>query len=207
MAQKNELIAYALDFVSYLISKIKADKLDRIILYGSIARDDFDEDSDIDLFVDAREEINKKVQNITDNYCKTQSFREWNLKGLDNTISCIVGDLNSEEWKDLKRSIMDNGIILYGKFKAKGEKINQYVLFSFENIKPDKKRISVHRKLFGFKIKGRKYPGILDKINAVKVGKGSILVSVEHANKIKKYLQEKKVSVKLYDLWSDSKII
>ena len=33
MAEKNELIAYAMDFASYLISKIKG--IDRIILHGS----------------------------------------------------------------------------------------------------------------------------------------------------------------------------
>ena len=46
MPQKNELIAYSLDFASYLISKIKG--IDRIILHGSIAKGDFDEESDVD---------------------------------------------------------------------------------------------------------------------------------------------------------------
>ena len=132
MLQRNDLIAYALDFTSYLVSEIE--NLDRIILYGSVAKGEFDEESDIDLFIDTKEKIDKKVNKVIDNYYKTKKFMEWELKGINNTISCIVGILDSEEWKDLKRSIMNTGIILYGKYKGEVEKINQYTLFSFGNI-------------------------------------------------------------------------
>ena len=60
MAQKNELIAYAMDFSSYLLSKVS--DIDKIILHGSVARGDFDEDSDIDLFIDCDEKLNKKIK-------------------------------------------------------------------------------------------------------------------------------------------------
>ena len=202
MLQGNELIAYALDFVSYLVSKTS--KVDRVILHGSIVRGDFDEKSDIDLFIDT-EESEKKINKIVDNYYKTKKFREWELKGIGNTISVIAGRLDSKEWKDLKRSMINSGIILYGKYKAEAEKINQYTLFSFENIKPDRKRVAIFRKLFGFKMGKKRYSGMTGKIKAVKVGKGSLLVPIEHTNKLKKYFQEKRVAVKLYDLWSDIK--
>ena len=113
MSKRNELTAYALDFVSYLISK--TDKIDRIILYGSIARNDFDEQSDIDLFIDTKEKVTQK---ILDNYYKTKKYKEWELKGISNPISIITGGLDSKEWQDLKRSITNTGIILFGKYKA-----------------------------------------------------------------------------------------
>lgn len=204
MLQRNELIAYALDFVSYLISK--ESRIDQIILHGSIARGDFDEESDIDLFIDTKEKIDKKIEKITDNYYKTKKFKEWKLKGITNPINCIAGILDSEEWKDLKRSIINTGIILYGKYKAKTEKVNQYVLFSFENTKPNKKRVTIFRKLFGFKVGKKEYLGIAEKIKAVKVGKGSLLVPIEHTSELKQYFQRKKVTIKLYDLWSDTKL-
>lgn len=203
MFQRNELIAYTLDFVSYLMSKEKG--IDRVILHGSVARDDFDEKSDIDLFIDTKEKIEKKVLGIINNYYKTKRFKEWKLRGVENSISCIVGRLDNKEWADLKRSIINTGIILYGKYKAEAEKVNQYTLLSFENIKPDKKRVAVFRKLFGFKIGKKKYPGVVEKIKAIKVGKGSIIVPVEYVNELKKYFREKKVTVKMYDLWSDIK--
>lgn len=201
MTEKNELIAYALDFVSYLISKI--DNINRVILHGSIARGDFDEESDIDLFIDAREIKDKKINQIVEDYYKTRKFKEWQLKGISNKISCISGNLDSDEWKNLKRSIINTGIILYGKYKEKAEKINQYVLVSFENIKPDKKRVAVFRALFGFKQGNKTYQGLAGKTNIVKVGKGCFLVPIEHFNKIKQFFQNKKITIKLYDLWSD----
>jgi len=203
MAEKNELISYAMDFVSYLIDKEK--KINRIILHGSVARGDFDEESDIDLFVDSYEKIEKRVQKILDNYYKTKKYQNWGLKGIDNEISIIVGKLDGGEWKNLKRSVMNTGIMLYGKYKAEADKINHYVLFSFENIKPNKKRVLIFRKLFGFKVGKKSYPGLIEKMNTIRVGKGVLLVPIEYANELKKYFQNKKVKVKLFDLWSDEK--
>ena len=204
MAKRNELIAYAIDFVSYLISK--EPEINRIILHGSVARGDFDEESDIDLFVDVLKydkKVEKKINNITNDYHKTKKFKEWELKGIKNTISLIVGNLDKNEWKELKRSIMNTGIVLYGKYKGEVEKIKQYTLFSFENIKPDNKRVAVFRKLFGFKLKNKAYSGIIEQYNGIRVGKGAVLIPIENVNAIKEYFQEKKIPIKMYDLWSD----
>ena len=204
MAKRNELIAYAIDFVSYLISK--EPEINRVILHGSVARGDFDDESDIDIFVDILkydEKTEKKINNIADGYYKTKKFKEWELKGIKNTFSLIVGSLDSKDWKDLKRSIINTGIILYGKYKEETEKIKQYTLFSFENIKPDKKRVVVFRKLFGFKLKDKSYTGLINKYKGIRVGKGAVLVPIESVNDLKRYFQEKKISAKMYDLWSD----
>ena len=204
MAQKNELIAYALDFTSYLIFKVS--NINRVILHGSIARGDFDNNSDIDLFIDCENKLNKITTKTLEDYQKTTKFKEWKLKGINNDLSLITGKLDSEEWKNLKRAIINTGIILYGKYKAEAEKINHYVLFSFENIHPNKKRILIFRKLYGFKVNNKYYSGIMDKYNGIKIGKGAILIPVEHSTELKKYFQDKKVIVKLFDLWSDTKI-
>ena len=204
MTKRNELIAYAIDFVSYLISK--EPEINRIILHGSIARGDFDKESDIDIFIDIlnyNKKIEKKMNGITDSYYKTKKFREWELKGIKNTFSLIVGSLDSKDWKDLKRSIINTGIVLYGKYKGEVEKINQYTLFSFENIKPNKKRVAVFRKLFGFKLKNKSYLGVIEKYKGIRVGKGVVLIPIENVNAIKEYFQEKKIPAKMYDLWSD----
>ena len=192
-----------MDFVSYLIDKEK--KINRIILHGSVARGDFDEESDIDLFVDSDEKIEKRVQKILDNYYKTKKYQDWKLKGVENEISIIVGKLDGDEWKNLKRSIINTGIMLYGKYKAEADKINQYVLFSFENIKPNKKRVLIFRKLFGFKVGKKSYPGLIEKMNTIRIGKGVLLVPIEYVNKLKEYLQNKKVKFRLFDLWSDER--
>jgi len=204
MKQQNEIMAYAMDFSSYLVSKVL--DINKIILYGSIARGDFDKNSDVDIFIDTKnKKIENKVETILNTYYKTKKFKEWELKGIKNKISLITGNLDSKEWKDLKRSIINTGILLYGKYKSDMEKVNQYTLFSFENIKPDKKRISIFRKLFGFKVGEKTVPGVIEKIDAIKIGKGCLLVPIDYVNELKKYFQEKKVTIKLYDFWSDTK--
>ncbi|MBU0977349.1 MAG: nucleotidyltransferase domain-containing protein [Nanoarchaeota archaeon] len=203
MLTKNELISGAMDMASYLVSK--TDGIDKIILHGSIARGDFDEESDIDLFIDTNLS-QKKIQKIAESYYKTEKYKNWKLKGLDKEFSLIIGRLDSGEWKNLKRAMLNTGIILYGKYKAQAEKVNHYTLFSFENIKPHSKRISVFRKLFGFTQNKKNYPGMIEKINAVKIGKGAVLVPIEHAQKISSYLKEKKVTPRVYDFWTDEKV-
>lgn len=201
--EQNKMLAYAMDFASYLVSKTM--DINRIILHGSVARGDFDEKSDVDIFVDSNKN-EKKIQQILNDYYKTKKFNEWKLKGINNPISVLIGKLDEKEWKELKRAIINTGIMLYGKYKEKAEKTNQYVLFSFGSIKPDKKRVLVYRKLFGFNIRGKRYVGLADKVNAVKIGKGAILVPIEYSQKIIDFFKNERVKIKLYDLWSDEKI-
>ena len=205
MREKNNLISYAMDFVSFALSKLK--NINKIILHGSVTRGDYNDESDIDLFFDTNEKnLDKKISKIIDDYYKTKKFKEWKLKGAENSFSIIVGGLESEEWKNLKRAIMNTGIILYGKYKGEVEKINQYVMLSFENIKPEKKRVAIYRKLFGFNTGEEKYVGLVKKVAGVRIGKGVIIVPVDLVKKIIEYLKEKKVAFKVYDIWSDSKI-
>jgi len=206
MQEKNKLISYALDFASYVI--LKSEGINRIILHGSVARGDFNEKSDIDLFIDSSDKkLKRKIKNLIEDYYKTKKFSEWRLKGIENPLSIIVGNLESSEWRDLKRAIINTGIVLYGKYKGDVEKINQYVMLSFENIKPNEKRVASYRKLFGFERGNIKYKGEVEKANGIKIGKGVIIIPAENIDKIKEYLKEKKVSFKIYDVWSDTKFL
>jgi predicted nucleotidyltransferase len=205
MMEKNEIISYAMDFASYVISKVEG--IESILLYGSVSRGDFTKNSDIDLFFDTKEKmVEDKIKKLLENYRETRRSKEWKLKGLDYEISVIVGDLNSNEWKDLKRAITNTGTILYGKYKSKVEKINQYVIISFEKIRPEEKRVSLHRSLFGFKTSKKHYSGLIDKYRGKKIGKGTIIIPAEYAQEIKSLFDKLKIPVKIYDVWSDDKI-
>lgn len=197
-----EFIVYAMDFASYLISKVAG--IDRIILHGSIARGDFDDKSDVDLFIDTREKkIEKQIKKTEENYLKTDTYKRWSLKGYAYPFSPIIGKLDSSEWKDLRRAIANTGIILYGKYSASAEKTHQYVLISFESIKPESKRIALYRKLFGFTQGKKQYTGLANKTRALKIGKGALLVPLPYAKELIAYFYDKKVAIKLYDVWSD----
>tara|TARA_Y100000310_G_scaffold328561_1_gene396885 strand:- start:1640 stop:2260 length:621 start_codon:yes stop_codon:yes gene_type:complete len=203
--KRNELTSYALDFVSYLINK--TDDIDRVILFGSVARGDFDEESDIDLFIDTKNKnLEEKILKLKSSFEKTKKAREWELKGVTNSFSCMVGKLDGKDWKDLKRGMINNGMVLYGKYKAETEKIHQYTLFSFEKIKPESKRVGLYRKLFGFKIGKKKYSGLVKKHNLIRLGKGNLAVPAAEVFRLKRFFKENKITVKLYDFWSDHKL-
>ena len=99
------------------INNIFADKLKKIILYGSYARGDFNEFSDIDvmILVDMPdEEIKKKFDDVVDVKC-----------GLDNKydvfMSSIVKDMNHFN-KLLSivpfyQNINNEGVVWYGNWK------------------------------------------------------------------------------------------
>ncbi|MEK6896095.1 MAG: nucleotidyltransferase domain-containing protein [Nanoarchaeota archaeon] len=198
--KQNELIAYAMDFASYLISKV--DGIHRIILHGSIARGDFDDESDIDLFIDVSDiKMEKKIKIIEETYYKTNSHKELVLKGMRNPLSLVIGKLDSDEWKNLKRAIMNTGIILYGKYTSENKEAKHYVLFSFENLKPESKRVGFFRKLFGFNLGKKRYSGLAEKFNIRRLGKGTILVPIEHVSELKRYISANKIQAKLYDVW------
>src|SRR3989344_8016658 len=138
--ERNELIAYAMDFASYLVSKFEG--VNKVILHGSVARGDFNDNSDIDLFIDISDKkMEKKIRAIENNYFKAESYRRWKLKGLKNDFYLIIGKLDSEEWKDLKRAILNTGLVIYGKYTEGNKEGKHYVMFSFENIKPESKRV------------------------------------------------------------------
>lgn len=204
--EKTELHSYALDFASYLLSN--ASNIHKIVLFGSAARGDFDKESDIDLFIDTNDKkLDKIIPKLTDSFYNTEKAKRWKLKGITPHFSCLVGELDSSEWKDLKRSIINHGIILYGKYKAEADKVHQYIIFTFGNITPESKRVIIHRKLFGFSTKKQKYPGLAQTLGISKLGKGSLLVKAEHVTELKELFKKNKVTVKLYDVWSDSELI
>ncbi len=190
-----------MDFASYLVENV--DKIDRIILYGSTVRGDFDESSDIDLFIDTKFKLEVKIESAIGGFNRTERFKRWKLKGIENSFSCIVSDLDSEEWKDLKRAIMQYGTVLFGRFTATAEKSYQYTLISFENVKPESTRVLLHRKLFGFKVGTKQSLGMLQKYKGIRVGAGGIMVPIQYASEFQEYLKEKKIPFKIYDLWSD----
>ncbi|MBI2135571.1 nucleotidyltransferase domain-containing protein [Candidatus Woesearchaeota archaeon] len=195
----NKLKAYSMDFASFLLENIDAREIRNIILFGSVARDEADIDSDVDLFIDLvspKKKLEEQINATLDKYYKTVKYTNyWRLKGIDNQISLKIGDLN--EWKDLKNSIISNGITLYGKFKDTPNGAEHKTLFSWRQIKPESKRISLSKKLFGRKEKKKFYEGLLQKYAGRKISTGSILVPDEHANIFISMFKSMKIAVEI----------
>ena len=159
------LTAYALDFASFLIQKTKnRDKIRNIILFGSVARQDESKESDIDIFVDIIEDnkvIEKEISFILENFIDSVKHKDyWKLFGVKSEIKLTIG--NVDNWKELKPSLIADGIILYGKYKPKIKEGEHKVFFIWENIKPNARRVLFNKKVFGYRQNKKSYQLNLD---------------------------------------------
>lgn len=194
----SKLVAYAGDFTSFLIQKVKdLSVIKNVILFGSIARGTESKNSDIDVFVDMRggKNIEKEISQITKEFYNSVKYKNyWKLLGIENEIKVISSVL--EEWKDLKESIVSNGITLYGKFKAEGEGEHK-VLLSWENVKPNSKRVLFNKQMLGYRQNGKFYQGLMQKYGGEKWGKGNIIVPLDNSQIFLELFKRHKITVKI----------
>ena len=195
-----KLLAYAMDFSSFLLQKLEnKDAIRHIILFGSVAREEADKESDIDIFIDVVRDDNaleKRLLRCADDFYASTKFKNyWNLLGVDNEIKLTIGVL--EDWKELQPSIAANGITLFGKFKAGAKDGRHEAFFFWENVKPNTRRVQLNRELFGFKQKGRSYPGAVEECGGDRLAKGCIVVPLEQATSIHNIFKRHRVTARI----------
>lgn len=201
-----ELISYAMDFCSFLIRSEAGADIDGVILYGSVARGDFDEESDIDLFIDTKKEVGSEIIKVIKTFEFSETTEKWRLKGVKNPFSAKAGNL--KEWK-LRRSVVSDGIVLYGRYREMPEDVKYYLLLKldFKGLKRNKK-IRLWRKLYGYtqKIGSTKYTskGLLSKANGRKIDRGVIIVPAEGKDRVMDFLKKQKIKHSVYEIWSDT---
>jgi len=207
---KSEIFAYIYDFVSFLFEKDLKKDIKNIILFGSVASGEFDEKSDIDIFIEVwdigkKELIEKKVKEQIDKF-EDIARRIWYIRGIDNKFSIIIGDLDSAKWKDLKYDIISNGILLYGKFEKMPEKIQHSILITFSlNKLKQQEKMKLIRELYGYgsNKNGKKYrkPGLLDRYKGTKISPNSILVPIDQAREFRSLFSKFKITPQMREIW------
>ncbi len=202
--KRESLISYTASFVSFILDSEFNKDIDRIILFGSVARNFFDDESDIDIFVDTKKNIEKDIEKLLKMFNESEIHKRWILKGLKNSISINVGNFN--KW-NLKRDVISDGIILYGKFKDVPENVEYYLLVkpSFKKFNKSK-QVSLWRKLYGYKQRvGKKVyetKGIVKNLNGMRFD-GVIIVPVKNKNELLQFLNKEKISYTVNEIWSD----
>ncbi|MBI1936188.1 nucleotidyltransferase domain-containing protein [Candidatus Woesearchaeota archaeon] len=197
---KYSLIPFAMDFASFLIQKIKEkDSIVNIILFGSVAREEASENSDVDLFIDVAKEsssLEREISNCLVRFLDSAKYKNyWKMLGVENEIKLRIGEL--DKWKELKPSIIANGILLYGKFKSEIKEGRHKALFIWENIKPNSKRVLFNKQMYGFKQGKKFYIGLIQKYQGERLGKGCIIVPLEHSLIYHKLFKKHGISVKI----------
>ncbi len=192
-----DLISYALDITSFLIKNTELENIRAIILFGSTARGEATTKSDIDIFVELRQPnktFQEKINKTKEKFFTTIKYKQyWALLGITNDINILPGTF--DEWKELKNSIIRNGITLYGKYDAKPEGKNITIAY-WDEIKPNSKRVQFNKKMFGQKQNKKFYQGILQKYNGKKIGKGAIIISTEANKELQELSKKLKTPIK-----------
>ncbi len=202
-----ELIACAMDFSSLLLKSSIAKDIKNIILFGSVARGDFDSESDIDIFVDTEKgrAIGNEVTKLLSAFEKSETHEKWKLRGLKNPISVKMGEL--ERW-ELYRSVISSGILLYGKYERMPKGVKYHFMFVLDFRKMERSRkIKLWRELYGYRQKvGEKVfvsKGILEEISGKKIERGVIAVPAEQKEKILEFIKKNGIKHKIIEIWAE----
>lgn len=192
----NKLIAYTYDFASYFLLQPSINfDINQIILFGSVARGDATQESDIDLFIDVLEndkkveQIKRIINKIKDYFLESERIGKWKLLGIKNDFSIIVGRLKDDRWKDLRENISLYGMVIFKRYVEKKDGSN-YAAVKWFSPKQINLRVKLTRGLYGYKQKGKFYEGILKRIDAVSLGNGAALIPLQHLAKLTKILKE-----------------
>lgn len=197
------LKAYASYFVAYLLDNMKyLEEIERIVLFGSVARGDSTKESDIDLFIEVKKKTKKlesEIKDIESNFYQSREASLFKVKGINNTFSIKIGNLR--EWKDLYKSIASTGIVLYGCYEAKeipsGMRHSVIIFWG----KTGKNRGAFLNKLYGFNVGKKHYSGLIEKYEGKKLGKSCILMPLQFKDEIIKLLKKYKVEGKVIEMF------
>ncbi len=194
--------AYASYFSSYMLANLKEkESIQKIILFGSAARNEATKESDVDIFIEVKKEsqkIKNKVEKILENFYKSRESLLFKSKGIDNKINLIIGKL--DKWRDLEKSIESTGIVLYGKYVPSDISGKKHMVIFWDKI--GKNRGAFLNKIYGVKIKGKHYLGLMEKLGGKKLGKSSMMIPVENKDEILKLIKIYKVNAKIIEVYA-----
>ncbi len=207
----NGLLAYIYDFLSAAFeNKLIEEEVKEVILFGSAAKKNYDEKSDIDVFFnimnkEKSEEIEEALRESLKSF-EIKAEKSWALKKITFPISFIVGLLDDKQWRALKDEIASSGKVLYGPYKElPGKIIQKYLIYySLNNLKR-KEKMKFIRELFGYSIKkGKKeylQRGLISKLDGIKLASNVILVNSQTLAEIKAFFNKNKVEYKIIESW------
>ena len=167
-----------------------------VIVFGSYARGEFDEGSDVDLLVLFSDEEDLRLGRE----------RIWKLASESETFIQVIS-MTLEEIKSspLLTSVLRDGITLFRKDDFDLGKIVSFspialISYDLKDLEPVEK-VKVLHKLYGRKGK-RKYVGIVEKLGGFRVGRGSFIVPYNKARDVLGFLDRKGVPYVVRYLWS-----
>lgn len=167
-----------------------------VVLFGSYARGDYDEGSDIDLLVIFKDKknLNKGLKDIYKTTAESHQF-----------FQAIALTLDEFKKSPLRESVLRDGKIHYTNKEVEKLLIQPYkpyalITYSTANLN-QKERIPFTQKLEG-RGKGKyRYDGLIQKLEGYKVGKGVAMIPIENLKILIELLEEKGVNHIIRYVW------
>ncbi|MBI4981042.1 nucleotidyltransferase domain-containing protein [Candidatus Woesearchaeota archaeon] len=172
------------------LSKIKA--VNALVLFGSFARGDYSfrhSDMDVMIFLDKIEKDGKLEEELR------KKVIQLNLGKKISVHTVFQYRKIEEEDKSLMLTIGREGRIIFARKSLvisnnlMGLKEYHLIRFDAANINPVNKN-KLQRFLYGYKIKGNRYSGIIDDEKVISAGKGAILIPHELVQKVLLFSQQ-----------------
>lgn len=171
-------------------------KINSVVLFGSFARGDYslrDSDIDIMVFLDKESEDKKLEEKILNKVIKLNLNKDITIHTLFQ-YQCV-----GEEDRSLMLTISREGKVLFSRksilISTNILGLEEYYLLYIDTSNTDQvTKNKVQRFLYGYRVKNKKYEGIIDEETVFSAGKSSLLVPKNLLKKI--LLFSKEVGVK-----------
>ena len=202
----HDVFRYAVLAAAHLVSSLSEADVRRVravLLFGSTARLAASERSDIDLFFDVsapqrvQRALRAGLNKAADQFYLTSVALAFKSRGIDNELSIKVGNL--PEWQALAQGMSSHAIVLYGSYTRKPPGLKAYTILSWEA--PGKAKGALLNKLYGYKARKKRYPGLLEKHKGMKLGRAVIMVPARSRDEFVRALEKYHVSYSRHDVW------
>ncbi|MBL7160264.1 MAG: nucleotidyltransferase domain-containing protein [Candidatus Aenigmarchaeota archaeon] len=204
MNEQSKRKSYAISFTSFLLRELKStSRIKRVILFGSVARSESTKESDVDIFIDIEKETKKLkqgIEQVLERFYKSKEAILFKLLGTENTFNLVIGSL--DKWKGLKRSILSDGIVLWGKLESREKpgETQHKIIFYWDSIK--KNRGAFLNKIYGYRAVGKEYRGLLEQCKGERIGKSCVIIPIAYRDAMVKLLKKYKVDAKVVEVFT-----
>ena len=190
-------MSYKLEEIKELgreIGEIKG--VQAVILYGSYARGDFDEGSDVDLLI-----VFQDPQSLKHGWRSAMKI----TAKRNIFIQAVIMAVNELRSSALLSSILREGKILYStqSFNLLGlAKFKPYALITYNlsKMSPNRK-IKCIQTLYGRKSGKYTYKGVLTQLNGLKIGRNSLMIPFENIAKLTDFLDKEGITYVVRHVW------
>jgi len=189
--------------LSEIVNAIKTvDGVIAIILFGSVARGEADEGSDIDLFVLFDDEDKMRLN-------EWEVTRRVPSNVFAQTICACPSTLGKLNPVFLD-SVLKDGLILYAQYplilksRLAGATACFIVTYSLKDL-PQKEKQKVNYQLFGSEVAGRRYIGLVEQGGGRRLGRGCFLIPREKAEGVLNVLNKHDIKYNTIETYTPGK--